>query len=46
MLRSEIIFHVVNHGTYHRGNVGVLLQQNSISPDKDVITDFLRSEYV
>ena len=46
MLRSEIIFHVINHGTYHRGNVGVLLQQNSISPDKDVITDFLRSEYV
>lgn len=46
MLRSEILFHVVNHGTYHRGNVGVLMLQNSIFPDKDVITDFLRSENV
>lgn len=46
MTRSEIILHVVNHGTYHRGNVGVLLLQNSILPEKDVITNFLREKYV
>src|SRR5215813_14083233 len=28
----EMILHVVNHGTYHRGNVGVLLQRNGIVP--------------
>ncbi|WJM09475.1 DinB family protein [Paenibacillus sp. PK1-4R] len=24
---SEIVFHVVNHGTYHRGNVSTILRQ-------------------
>ncbi|MCT2533834.1 damage-inducible protein DinB [SAR92 clade bacterium H231] len=41
MSKSEIIFHVVNHGTYHRGNVGVLMHQNAIAPEKDVVTNFL-----
>ena len=44
MLRSEMILHVVNHGTYHRGNVGVLLLQDGINPDKDVVTDFKSRE--
>jgi len=46
MLRSEMILHVVNHGTYHRGNVGVLLLQNGINPDKDVVTDFLSNRNI
>lgn len=42
--RAEMIFHVVNHGTYHRGNVGVIMQKNSVAPPKDVLTNFLLSE--
>jgi len=42
MLRSEMIFHVVNHGTYHRGQVGVLMLQNSIAPERDLLTHYIR----
>lgn len=41
MRRSEIILHVCLHGTYHRGNAGVLLQLKGITPSRDSITDFL-----
>ncbi len=43
MLRKEVLLHVANHGTYHRGNVAVWMQQNSIYPDQDVLTDFIIS---
>jgi len=43
MRRGEIILHVCLHGTYHRGNAGILLQKNGISPNDDRITDFLES---
>jgi uncharacterized damage-inducible protein DinB len=43
MRRGEIIMHVCLHGTYHRGNAGILLQKNGISPNDDRITDFLES---
>lgn len=46
MTREEMILHVVNHSTYHRGNIGVILQKNGILPDKDVITDFLSARAV
>ncbi|MEL5961319.1 DinB family protein, partial [Streptomyces sp. CLV115] len=26
---SEILFHVANHGTYHRGNITTMLRQQS-----------------
>jgi uncharacterized damage-inducible protein DinB len=41
MRRGEIILHVCLHGTYHRGNAGVVLQKNDILPNDDRLTDFL-----
>lgn len=41
MRRGEILLHVCQHGAYHRGNAGVLLQQHGITPSRDSITDFL-----
>lgn len=41
MRRGEIILHVCLHGTYHRGNAGLLLQKNGITPNDDRMTDFL-----
>jgi uncharacterized damage-inducible protein DinB len=41
MRRGEIILHVCLHGTYHRGNAGVMLQKNGIVPNDDRMTDFL-----
>lgn len=43
MTRGEIILHVCSHGTYHRGNAGILLQKNGIAPNRDGITDFLEA---
>jgi uncharacterized damage-inducible protein DinB len=41
MRRGEVILHVCLHGTYHRGNVGALLQLKGLTPSRDSITDFL-----
>jgi uncharacterized damage-inducible protein DinB len=41
MRRGDILLHVCLHGTYHRGNAGILLQKNGIAPNDDRITDFL-----
>jgi uncharacterized damage-inducible protein DinB len=43
MTRGEIILHVCLHGTYHRGNAGILLQKNGIAPNDDRMTDFLEA---
>jgi uncharacterized damage-inducible protein DinB len=43
MSRGEILLHVCLHGTYHRGNAGVLLQKNGIAPNDDRMTDFLEA---
>ncbi|HEX7115515.1 MAG TPA: DinB family protein [Steroidobacter sp.] len=43
MRRSEMILHVCLHGTYHRGNAGVILQKNGIAPNDDRMTDFLEA---
>jgi hypothetical protein len=32
MRRGEIILHVCLHGTYHRGNAGIVLHKNDIAP--------------
>lgn len=41
MRRGDILLHVCLHGTYHRGNAGILLQKNGIAPNDDRMTDFL-----
>jgi uncharacterized damage-inducible protein DinB len=41
MTRSEMLLHVCLHGTYHRGNAGIVLQKNGIVPNDDRLTDFL-----
>jgi len=41
MRRSDILLHVCLHGTYHRGNAGIILQKNGIAPNDDRMTDFL-----
>ncbi|MBA4012695.1 MAG: hypothetical protein C0481_12575 [Phenylobacterium sp.] len=41
MRRGEILLHVCTHGTYHRGNVGAVLQLRGLSPGRDSITDYL-----
>jgi uncharacterized damage-inducible protein DinB len=41
MTREEILFHVVCHGVYHRGNVGQILMQHALAPPRDVYARFL-----
>ena len=41
--RGEIILHVCLHGTYHRGNAGIVLQKNGIAPNDDRMTDFIET---
>lgn len=41
MTREEMLFHVLTHGTYHRGNVGQILKNISIAPPRDLLTKFL-----
>jgi len=41
MTRSEMLLHVCLHGTYHRGNAGIILQKNDIAPNDDRMSDFL-----
>ena len=41
MTRGEIIQHVSEHGSYHRGQAGVILQKNGVKPNDDRMTDFL-----
>jgi uncharacterized damage-inducible protein DinB len=43
MRRGEIILHICLHGTYHRGNAGLVLQLRGITPGRDSITDFLET---
>jgi uncharacterized damage-inducible protein DinB len=43
MRRGEIILHVCLHGTYHRGNAGIVLHKNGIMPKNDRMTDFLET---
>lgn len=42
MSRSDIILHVVNHSTYHRGQVAGMLYHYSVSPPTMDIPAFLR----
>ena len=41
MTREEMLFHVLTHGAYHRGNVGQVLKSISVAPPRDLFTKFL-----
>jgi uncharacterized damage-inducible protein DinB len=41
MTREEMLFHVITHGSYHRGNVGQVLKNISVAPPRDLYTTFL-----
>jgi uncharacterized damage-inducible protein DinB len=43
MTRGEIISHVCMHGSYHRGNAGILFQKKGITGPRDAITDYLEA---
>jgi uncharacterized damage-inducible protein DinB len=43
MTRGEILLHVCQHGTYHRGNAGAVLQLRGLTPSRDAVTDFLEA---
>ena len=42
MSRSEIIIHIVNHGTYHRGFVSDMMYQIPVIPPANDFTVYLR----
>jgi uncharacterized damage-inducible protein DinB len=42
MTRMEMILHVVNHGTYHRGFVGDIMCQIPVTPPASDLPVFLR----
>jgi uncharacterized damage-inducible protein DinB len=42
MSREAILFHLVNHGTYHRGFVGDMLCQAGVIPTPTDLTVYLR----
>ncbi len=41
MSREEMLFHVITHGSYHRGNVGQMMKALSVAPPRDLYTKFL-----
>jgi uncharacterized damage-inducible protein DinB len=41
MTREEMLFHVLTHGAYHRGNVGQVLKSIATAPPRDLLTKFL-----
>ena len=41
--RRDIILHVVNHGTYHRGNVAAMLYQLGVTPPTTDLPVYLRA---
>jgi uncharacterized damage-inducible protein DinB len=41
MTREEVLFHVITHGSYHRGNVGQIMKSISVAPPRDLYTKFL-----
>jgi uncharacterized damage-inducible protein DinB len=42
MTRQEILLHVVNHATYHRGFVGDMLYQANVTPPANDLPVYLR----
>ncbi|MDR2334792.1 MAG: DinB family protein [Burkholderiaceae bacterium] len=45
MTREQIVLHVVNHGTYHRGFVGDMMYQVPYTPPSNDLPVFIRDHY-
>ncbi|RQQ42354.1 DinB family protein [Burkholderia stagnalis] len=45
MTREQIVLHVVNHGTYHRGFVGDMMYQVPFTPPSNDLPVFIRDHY-
>ena len=43
MTRLEILFHIINHGTYHRGAIGHALDLAQVSHPADTYTVFIHA---
>jgi len=43
MTRRDILLHVANHGTYHRGNVASMMYQAGVAPPTTDLPVFLNS---
>jgi uncharacterized damage-inducible protein DinB len=43
MSREEILLHIINHGTYHRGAAGQVMRSASAAPPHDLYTRFLHA---
>jgi uncharacterized damage-inducible protein DinB len=43
MTRRDILLHVANHATYHRGNVAAMMYQAGVAPPTTDLPVFLRS---
>lgn len=41
MSREEMLVHVINHGTGHRGQISAVMLLNAVSPAKDGFTTYL-----
>jgi uncharacterized damage-inducible protein DinB len=41
MTREEMLFHIITHGAYHRGNIGQIFKSISVAPPRDLLTKFL-----
>ncbi|CAB3627687.1 hypothetical protein LMG3431_00587 [Achromobacter pestifer] len=42
MTREEIVLHIVNHGTYHRGFVGDMMYQVPVTPPSNDLPVYIR----
>jgi uncharacterized damage-inducible protein DinB len=42
MTRRDILLHVANHGTYHRGNVASMMYQSGVAPPTTDLPVFLK----
>lgn len=45
MRRSEMLLHLLTHGSYHRGMVGRTLAEAGIQPPKDSLTVYLHQTH-
>ena len=43
MSREEMLMHVTIHGGYHRGQIALIMMENSIMPPADGLTTYLHS---